>query len=165
MTDSHSDQSTTPHDPSSSSTAQQERERAERRAASPDRAATSAPRLNLLVVDDNLEVAEALAMMLEVGGHKVVVARNAQAAFEQIKLEVPDAIYLDIEMPGISGIELAVRLREQEKTRHTTLIAVTGHGLPAYMEDALEAGFQHFLMKPVRMSDLLMTLEGLTPAA
>lgn len=139
----------------------------ERRAASAaaDPQAPATPSLNLLVVDDNLEVAEALAMMLEVGGHKVVVARNAQAAFEQIKLELPDAIYLDIEMPGISGIELAQRLRAQEKTRRTTLIAVTGHGLPAYMEDALAAGFQHFLMKPVRMSDLLMTLEGLTPAA
>lgn len=125
-----------------------------------DQPGKAGARLNLLVVDDNLEVAESLAMMLEYNGHKVVVARNAQQAFEQIKLELPDVIYLDIEMPGITGIELAQRLREQPRTKDTTLVAVTGHGLPMYMEDALAAGFKHFLLKPVRMSDLLTTLEG-----
>lgn len=135
-------------------------ERTERRSRDSAQPVQANTRLNLLVVDDNLEVAESLAMMLEYNGHKVVVARNAQEAFEQIKLELPDVIYLDIEMPGITGIELAQRLREQARTKDTTLVAVTGHGLPVYMEDALAAGFKHFLLKPVRMSDLLTTLEG-----
>ncbi|MET3131723.1 CheY-like chemotaxis protein [Oxalobacteraceae bacterium GrIS 1.11] len=114
--------------------------------------------LNLLVVDDNLDAAETLAMALEMLGHKATVARNGQIALAQVSLRAPDAIFLDIEMPGLGGVEMAGRLRANPKTAAIPLVAVTGHGLPMYMESALSAGFRHFLLKPVHMSDLQTTL-------
>ena len=119
-----------------------------------DDAAAPARKLNLLVVDDNQEVGESLAMLLETFGHNVVVVRNWQMAVEQVKVCVPDAVYLDIEMPGISGIEIGRRLHNNPETANAALIAVTGHSLPMYIDDALTVGFRHFLVKPVRMEDL-----------
>ena len=122
---------------------------------------TAPPRkLNLLVVDDNQEVGESLAMLLETFGHNVVVVRNWQMAVEQVKQCVPDAVYLDIEMPGISGIEVGRRLRNNPDTANAVLVAVTGHSLPMYMDDALTVGFRHFLVKPVRMEDLATTVQS-----
>lgn len=120
--------------------------------AAPDR------KLNLLVVDDNQEVGESLAMLLEAFGHSAVVVRNWQMAVEQVKLCVPDAVYLDIEMPGISGIEIGRRLHNNPDTANAVLIAVTGHSLPMYMDDALAVGFRHFLVKPARLEDIAATL-------
>ena len=123
---------------------------------------TTAPprKLNLLVVDDNQEVGESLAMLLETFGHNVVVVRNWQMAVEQVKQCVPDAVYLDIEMPGISGIEIGRRLRNNPETANAVLVAVTGHSLPMYMDDALTVGFRHFLVKPVRIEDLATTVQS-----
>jgi CheY-like chemotaxis protein len=117
-------------------------------------------KLNLLVVDDNQEVGESLAMLLEALGHHAVVVRNWQMAVEQVKLCVPDAVYLDIEMPGISGIEIGRRLHHNPETANAVLIAVTGHSLPMYMDDALAVGFRHFLVKPVRLEDLATTVNA-----
>jgi CheY-like chemotaxis protein len=117
-------------------------------------------KLNLLVVDDNQEVGESLAMLLEALGHHAVVVRNWQMAVEQVKLCVPDAVYLDIEMPGISGIEIGRRLHNNPETASAVLIAVTGHSLPMYMDDALAVGFRHFLVKPVRLEDLATTVNA-----
>ena len=117
-------------------------------------------KLNLLVVDDNQEVGESLAMLLETFGHSVVVVRNWQMAVEQVKQCVPDAVYLDIEMPGISGIEIGRRLRNNPDTANAVLVAVTGHSLPMYMDDALTVGFRHFLVKPVRIEDLATTVQS-----
>ena len=125
-----------------------------------DMPATAARKLNLLVVDDNQEVGESLAMLLEALGHHAVVVRNWQMAVEQVKLCVPDAVYLDIEMPGISGIEIGRRLHHNPETANAVLIAVTGHSLPMYMDDALAVGFRHFLVKPVRMEDLATTVQS-----
>ena len=119
-----------------------------------------ARKLNLLVVDDNQEVGESLAMLLETFGHNVVVVRNWQMAVEQVKQCVPDAVYLDIERPGISGIEIGRRLRNNPDTANAVLVAVTGHSLPMYMDDALTVGFRHFLVKPVRMEDLATTVQS-----
>ena len=112
------------------------------------------------MVDDNQEVGESLAMLLEALGHHAVVVRNWQMAVEQVKLCVPDAVYLDIEMPGISGIEIGRRLHHNPETANAVLIAVTGHSLPMYMDDALAVGFRHFLVKPVRLEDLATTVQS-----
>ncbi|KAB0331424.1 response regulator [Janthinobacterium lividum] len=125
-----------------------------------DQPASAARKLNLLVVDDNQEVGESLAMLLEALGHHAVVVRNWQMAVEQVKLCVPDAVYLDIEMPGISGIEIGRRLHHNPETANAVLIAVTGHSLPMYMDDALAVGFRHFLVKPVRLDDLATTVQS-----
>ena len=126
--------------------------------------AAPARKLNLLVVDDNQEVGESLAMLLETFGHNVVGVRNWQMAVEQVKQCVPDAVYLDIEMPGISGIEIGRRLRNNPETANAVLVAVTGHSLPMYMDDALTVGFRHFLVKPVRMEDLATTVQSVLAA-
>ncbi|MDH6156664.1 response regulator [Janthinobacterium sp. CG_23.4] len=125
-----------------------------------DQPTSTARKLNLLVVDDNQEVGESLAMLLEALGHNVVVVRNWQTAVEQVKLCLPDAVYLDIEMPGVSGIEIGRRLQHNAETASAVLIAVTGHSLPMYMDDALAVGFRHFLVKPVRLEDLATTVQS-----
>jgi signal transduction histidine kinase len=82
----------------------------------------------LLVVDDNHDAAESLAMLLKLQGHEVRVAFNGMAALEMTKTYTPDVVFLDIGMPGMDGYEVARRLRQQPGLEKTVLAALTGWG-------------------------------------
>jgi PAS domain S-box-containing protein len=114
--------------------------------------------MRVLVVDDNIDAAEALAMALEMVGCETRMAHTAQSALAVAPSFGPDAVLLDIGLPDLNGYELARRLRALPGGTATTLIATTGWGQDKDRRRALEAGCDHHLTKPIdieRLRDLL----------
>ncbi len=105
--------------------------------------------LRVLVVDDNVDGAQMLAMFLEASGHLVAVEHSGQAALARAAGASFDAFLLDIGLPGMDGKELAQRLRQLPQAREAMLVAITGYGLAGDGTDALKAGFDHYMVKPV----------------
>ncbi len=103
----------------------------------------------LLVVDDNRDAADSLAMLLRLQGHEVRVAHDGPAALEMVKGYCPALVFLDIGMPGMDGYEVARRLRQQPGLENVRLAALTGWGQQEDRRRTAEAGFDHHLVKPV----------------
>lgn len=126
--------------------------------------ADSAPsrRLRLLVVDDNVDAAEALGMLLASCGHEVIIEHESQRALERALRERPDACLLDIGLPGMDGNELARHLRASPEMADATLIAVTGYGQDQDRHRSAHAGFHHHLVKPIVIEHLATLLAGIS---
>ncbi len=114
--------------------------------------------LRILVVDDNVDAAAMLAMLLEASGHEVLVEHASRKALERAREEKPQVCLLDIGLPEIDGNELAQRLRAQPETAKSVLIAVTGYGQEQDRKQTLAAGFDHHLVKPVDTKKLAFLL-------
>jgi CheY-like chemotaxis protein len=102
----------------------------------------------LLVVDDNQDAANSLAMLLRMQGHEVRVAYSGMAALEMTRAYAPDVVFLDIGMPGMDGYEVARRLRQQPGLEQVVVAALTGWGQQEDRRRTAEAGFNHHLVKP-----------------
>jgi len=109
----------------------------------------------VLVVDDNVDAAQMLGMCLEAAGHVVMVEYGPQQGLERAGTWLPEVCILDIGLPGMDGNELARRLRALPETSKATLIALTGYGQEQDRRNAMAAGFDHHLVKPVAALDLL----------
>ncbi|WP_229440529.1 ATP-binding protein [Massilia sp. BSC265] len=120
--------------------------------------------LRILVVDDNVDAAETLGLLLAAHGHEVVVEHEPFRALDRARSVAPDVCLLDIGLPGIDGRELARRLRAQPETASSVLMAVTGYGQQQDREQALAAGFQHHLVKPVDFDALVRLLDEVRAA-
>jgi signal transduction histidine kinase/CheY-like chemotaxis protein len=107
------------------------------------------PNQRVLVVDDNIDAAETLRMLLEMNGHEVRCAHEGAQAIELAMAFRPDVALLDIGLPRMDGFELARRLRARPEMRDTRLIALTGYGQAEDRSRALAAGFDDHLTKPV----------------
>ena len=129
---------------------------------------TSRP-LRVLVVDDNVDTVLSFSMLLLASGHDVRTAHDGPTAV-QVALEYhPDAVLLDIGLPGLNGYQVAERTRREQFLKNVVLVALTGYGQEADRQAALEAGFDHHLVKPARLEQLqriLATVDvsGMTPA-
>jgi CheY-like chemotaxis protein/two-component sensor histidine kinase len=113
----------------------------------------------ILVVDDNVDSAESMAMVLELDGHVIQIAHDGEAALAAAKSFIPDIVLLDIGLPGLDGYEVAARLRRSPDTQGTVLVAFTGYGQPEDRRRTAEVGFAHHLVKPVDL-DALAKLIG-----
>lgn len=126
---------------------------------------TRTSRRRILVVDDNVDAAKMLAMLLEMWGHQVWVAHDGQEALEVAMSYRPAVVLLDIGLPRMDGYELARRLRQQVGLSEAMLVALTGYGHEEARRRSQEAGFDHHLVKPIGSGDLrrLLTavMEGL----
>ncbi len=120
---------------------------------------TSLRALRIMVVDDNVDAAESLAMMLELDGHSVIRAHDARAAIALARNERPNVMLLDIGLPDIDGYELARRLRALPEVDAARLIAITGYGQAEDRRRAQEAGFDDYLVKPVEFESLRAMLQ------
>jgi signal transduction histidine kinase len=129
--------------------------------AAPDAVATA---LRILVVDDNQDSASSMTLLLELYGHEVCVANSGQAALDVAAERKPDAILLDIGMPGMNGYEVARRLRQQPAFAETLLIAITGYGRASDLEQTQAAGFDHHLVKPIDYDKLQALLASRSKA-
>jgi CheY-like chemotaxis protein len=119
------------------------------------RVTTRAPKLNrILVVDDNRDAAEALAMVLELSGNETHLAHDGAEALEAAKQRRPDAVLLDIGLPTMSGLEVCRRIRSEPWGRDMVLIALTGWGQDEDRRHSKEAGFDGHLVKPVHDTEL-----------
>jgi two-component system, chemotaxis family, CheB/CheR fusion protein len=115
-------------------------------------AATPAGSRRVLVVDDNADAAESLALVLRLHGHEVWVANEGREALAVADRCRPDVVILDIGLPGMDGYHLVRSLKGRAHTAKATLITVTGYGQPEDVERARAAGFDHHLVKPVEPS-------------
>ena len=116
-------------------------------AAVPEPGRKAARVCRVMVVDDNLDAAESVAMYLRLEGHEVKVVTDAHHAISSATVFAPQVAVLDIGLPELDGYYLARRLRQQAGSE-LTLIALTGYGQKEDRERALEAGFDHFFVKP-----------------
>lgn len=105
-------------------------------------------KLRILLVDDNRDAAESLAMVLEIDGHQVQIAYDGPTALELARVEWPDVILLDIGLPRMNGYEVAQELRRYGELERTLLIALTGYGQQNDLEKSRAAGFDAHLVKP-----------------
>lgn len=105
--------------------------------------------LTILVVDDNIDAAKSMAMLLSQAGHTPRVAYDAAAAMQAALECVPAVMLLDIGLPVVNGYQLAEQIRRQPALRDVTLVAVTGYGQAADKQRSTKAGFDHHLVKPV----------------
>jgi PAS domain S-box-containing protein len=129
----------------------------------PAEAPTPPPRIarrasRVLVVDDMRDTALALAKMLRLLGHEVQVAHDGPTAVELGAAYRPEVVLLDIGLPGMDGYAVARRLRQDAGSRDAVIIAVTGYGQEEDRRRSKEAGFDHYLVKPVEYGDLMALL-------
>src|SRR5262249_35673184 len=110
--------------------------------------------LRVLVVDDNRDATESLAMLLELKGHTVYLAHDGPAGLDAARAHHPEVVLLDIGLPRMDGYEVARRLREDEQMKDVFLVAMTGYGQDADRRRSREAGFDCHLVKPVDLDDL-----------
>jgi CheY-like chemotaxis protein/anti-sigma regulatory factor (Ser/Thr protein kinase) len=111
-------------------------------------------RARVLVADDNRDAATTLAMMLELAGYRVSTAFSGIEALAAGAREQPQALLLDIGMPGLNGYETARRIRQEAWGRHVVLVAITGWGQEEDKRNATAAGFDLHLTKPVDPAQL-----------
>ncbi len=112
----------------------------------------------VLVADDNQDAADSLAMILEMAGHDVRVVHEGRSALSVAHSFRPDTVVLDIGMPQLNGYEVARALRKQPWGIGLTLIALTGWGQDGDRQQAVDAGFDRHLTKPVDLAALDMLL-------
>ena len=139
-----------------------ERDAAPQRDRAASAAAAVVPR-KILVVDDNLDVAESLSGFLEDCGHEVRVAQTGELALEEARTFRPDVMLIDVALPGINGHEAARRIRSTVELQGTTLVAVTGYGQEEDRRLSRQAGFDHHWVKPLsfdKLTDLLASLDA-----
>ena len=108
----------------------------------------------IVVIDDNQDAAESLAMLLRLKGHDVEIAFDGVSGVELALGSTPDCVLVDIGLPGIDGYEVAKRLRAHDRNGRTLLIALTGYGQAEDRTRSQRAGFDHHLVKPVAQNVL-----------
>lgn len=119
------------------------------------------PRRRLLVVDDNRDAAESMSMLLEIWGHEVAFAYDGPSALKTAEQWQPEAVFLDIGLPGMDGYEVAERLRELPQAKTAVLIAITGYGQEDDRVRSRRAGIDHHLVKPVAPDALRGLIDSL----
>ncbi|NHZ89813.1 PAS domain-containing protein [Massilia sp. CCM 8733] len=127
-------------------------------ARAPERLAGQPRTLDILVVDDNVDAAAMLAMLLEAAGHRMTVEHSARDALARIETARFDVCLLDIGLPEMDGNALAARLRGHPHTRGALLVAITGYGQESDRQRSEAAGFDQHMVKPVdtgRLMDVL----------
>jgi len=117
---------------------------------------------NVLVVDDNQDGAETLALLLGIHGFNVTMASDGEAALKAAQAGRPDIILLDIGLPKMNGYEVCKAIRAESWARDTIIIAITGWGDPAAKASAVEAGFDHHFVKPVMEEQLIDMIDTLS---
>jgi len=118
----------------------------------------------ILVVDDNADAADSLAMLLEVRGDEVRIAYDGPEALEAERSFHPDVVLLDIGMPKLSGYDVARRIRESRGS-DVLIVAITGWGQEDDRDRARDAGFSHHFTKPVDFEMLLDLIDRGAPRA
>jgi CheY-like chemotaxis protein len=124
------------------------------------------PPCRILVVDDNSDAADTLNMLLTELGATVAVANSGPEALQTIESFEPDAVLLDIGMPGMDGYEVSRRIRSSNRHSDLLLIALTGWGQGEDRERSKRAGFDHHLVKPPdidRLRAILAEHQSRTP--
>lgn len=128
------------------------------KSAEPPRPVAGAPVIGptrrVLIVDDNRDAATSIALLLRAFGHEVETVHEGASALARAREFAPDAVLLDIGLPGMSGYEVAGRLRAMPDLKQPTLIAVTGYAQAEDRKKSIDAGFDYHFVKPVNFEAL-----------
>ena len=116
---------------------------------------------NILVIDDNVDAAFTLQMLLKLKGYQVEIRHDGHEAIAAAESLRPEVILLDISMPGMSGYEVCKQIREQEWGKTIVIVALTGFGKEEDKKRTQEAGFDAHLVKPVDLQTLMDVLNQL----
>jgi CheY-like chemotaxis protein len=112
----------------------------------------------ILIVDDNKDAADSMALAVQLAGYTVRAAYDGPEGLELAFVFAPDLVLLDLGMPGLNGFEIAQRIRRETWGQSLTLIALTGWGQEQDRRRTKDAGFDAHLTKPVSPSELLRVL-------
>lgn len=115
--------------------------------------------MRVLIVDDNHDCADSQACLVRTWGHDAQVAYDGTAALALAQEYRPDVMFIDLGMPKMDGYALAGQLRSDQRCRHVSLIAISGHASERYRQRALAEGFDDFFVKP---ADPMLLLERLS---
>jgi len=121
--------------------------------------------MRVLVVDDNIDTAKTLSMLLKTTGHCVLTTHDGHSALDEVARFKPDVVLLDLGLPGIDGYGVAETLRRQRQFDHVRLVAVSGYGQPEDRIRTRDAGFDCHLVKPVSFKDLTTAIATVQAAA
>lgn len=121
--------------------------------------ALSALPMNVYVVDDDRDTTECTRLLLEIWGHKVFVANCGADAIEQAPQIKPDLMLVDLGMPRVDGLQVARKVRQYSTLAHTSLVALTGYADQPHIDQALAAGFDECLVKPLPIDEMQALLE------
>jgi len=113
----------------------------------------------VLVIEDNLDAADSLRMLLELHGHAVEVAHDGPAGIELARVFRPDIVLSDLGLPGISGYDVARAFKHDDALRSVTMVAVSGYAAPAAVAEARAAGFDAHLAKPIDLVRLCRLID------
>ena len=119
-------------------------------------------RMKILVVDDNVDSAESLALLLAMGGHETHVAHDGPTAMDAAAQLLPDVMLLDIGLPRMDGFEVCRRVRQEPWGRTMGMVALTGFGQDRDRVESESAGFDRHMVKPIDYDALMRTLDTLT---
>lgn len=122
---------------------------------------TAAPKAHVLVVDDSPEVRIFLALWLIGFGCQVRTVENAEAVQRALEAQIPDLILLDVVLPGPSGFDICLRLKQQAPTREIPIVMMSGLREPANALRARELGAEHYLLKPFDEAELTTVISSL----
>jgi PAS domain S-box-containing protein len=125
-------------------------------------APTAAP-LRILVAEDNPMNQKLIVLLLEKRGYRAIAVRTGAAVLQAVRNQNFDLVLMDVEMPGINGLDAtrAIRQMEASGTRHLPIAAMTAHAMRGDRERCLEAGMDAYISKPIQASDLYRTIESL----
>jgi PAS domain S-box-containing protein len=126
-------------------------------------AAVAASGRRILVVDDNVDAADSVSLLLRIGGHEVRAAYDALDALEVAESFRPELVLLDIGLPRMNGYEVAARLREMQANGRPVLVAMTGYGQSEDRVRSERAGFDRHLVKPIDPAELESLIAALGP--
>jgi DNA-binding response OmpR family regulator len=117
--------------------------------------------MRILIIDDELEVANTLALALEEEGHTPSVARNGAEGLVRLEDERPEAVFLDVRMPGLSGVDVLREIRRRDPG--IPVVLLTGHATGADLAAARRLGVTDVVMKPWALKGLEEALTQLRP--
>jgi two-component system CheB/CheR fusion protein len=115
---------------------------------------TGEGRSRILAVDDDADTADSFAMLLRLWGYDACACYDGPAAMQAAGAHLPQAVLLDVGMPGMDGFQVARLLRRRPELANIAIIGISGYTGEAYRRRAREAGFDHYLLKPVGPNDL-----------
>ena len=113
----------------------------------------------VLVVEDNEKNMKLFRDLLQAKGYETLEATTGEEALELAGAHKPDLILMDVQLPGMDGVTALGRLRAEEETSGTTIVALTAQAMAGDRERFLEAGFDGYISKPVDVPDFLQAVE------
>ncbi len=119
------------------------------------------PTLHILVVDDEPHISHMLRFLFERRGHQVTVASNGNEALDLIFSEKPDAVFLDLNLPGKDGFQICEEVRADDRFTTLPIFVLTAQGQDADLERGLEVGATEYITKPFSPSSLITILDRL----